>query len=800
MNEPITIVLGAPGEAELPLLADLGARQDVAILGVVDPTGMALGSSIAEIMGLPVVRELTDLPGLNASLQRDDAPRPLLVLPGSGGGMAASLADAGRRLGLLPVHADDLRARLFGRTPRPPAPPPAPARPGLEEIERESAALQAAIDDLEDALAGDTILRRLLDLCTGAVAASGGSIMLFDEASRELYIAYAVGLSEGTLHSTRVALGEGIAGRVARTREAQLVTGQQSSASRRRDRPDIATAVCTPLVAGDRLLGVLNVSTRAGQTALTAADRDLLGGLALRLGRILDGVQQLQRQRTSRMFDLTEQQLRRLAGAHHELPGMLAAWAETLAVTAESARVTLAVPCEDGSLLVCEGAPGETARHWYEPLHDPAWVEVLSTATPLVMREDPADPAGTVDRPPRESTTAPSPSDPADHAPAPTADDGGPLTVFYLPVGRDPVRAGLAVQFAAAGNAHAFHALAGEAVFLLERLLTDQLDHHRRADRTARLEALSQTTTALAAHEGTPGQFAEQLCAAAVELTGARYCVALADLGDDQRPLRLAGGNAPEDAPWLGELPRLVDAAGADRWRITTLETGGGPLSVLVAVATAGAPVPALVLVGKQRIHHLDGRVFTSLDAELVEPLAGLLPRAVTPVATEEPGMASFSMLPIAADIDTARRGGLRDRDQDGEERLLDDLTRELDRCDRYHNVCGLVLLRLDLPPEQASAVLLPAARVLARELRTSDRLYCLPTAELAVVVPEDVRQLDRLQERLVAGLQDQCEEPVPSITAARVAYPAAKGPAEALLQRVRDRLAPADPGSAAAR
>ena len=717
MTEPITIVLGAPGEAELPLLADLGARDDVVILGVVDPTGVALGGSIAEIMGLPVVRDLDDLPGLAARLRQDDAPRPLLVLPGSGGGVAAALAEAARHRGLLTVRTDDLRARLFGRTPRAaPAPPTPPSRPGLEEIERESAALQAAIDDLEDALAGDTILRRLLDLCTGAVGASGGSIMLFDEASNELYIAYAVGLSEGTLHSTRVALGEGIAGRVARTREAQLVTGQQSSASRRRDRPDIATAICTPLVAGDRLLGVLNVSTRTGQPALTAADRDLLGGLALRLGRILDGVQQLQRQRTSRMFDLTEQQLRRLAGSHRDLPGMLAAWAETLAVTAESARVSLAVPCEDGGLLVCEGAPGEPPRHWYEPLRNPAWIEVLGSAAPLVMREDP--PGGTA----RDGT----------------GPDSGPLTVFYLPVGRDPVRAGLAVQFAAAGNAHAFHALAGEAVFLLERLLTDQIDHHRGSDRSTRLEALSRVTAELAAHDGTPGQFGERLCAAGVELTGARFCVAVADLGDQDRPVRLAGGNAPEDATWLAELPRLVAAACPDGWRITTLETAGAPLSVLVALATAGEPVPALVLVGKQRIHDLDGHVFTPLDAELVEPLAGLLGRIVAPAEPEEPGLAAFAMLPLAADIDTARRGGLRDRDHDGEERLLDDLTRELDRCDRYHNVCGLVLLRVGLPPDQASALLLAAARDLARDLRTSDRLYCLPTAELAVVVPEE--------------------------------------------------------------
>lgn len=800
MTDAFIIVLGAPGEAELPLLADLGARDDVRILGVVDPTGEALGGSIAEIMGLPVVPQLEDLPALTASLDQPGASRPLLVLPTSGGGVAASLADAARRLGLLTVRPDDLRARLFGRIPRTPTPPASAPRPGLAELERESAALQATLDDLEDALAGDVILRRLLDLCIRAVGASGGSIMLYDEASCELYIAYATGLSEGTLHSTRVPLGEGIAGRVARTRCPELLTGQRSTATRHRDRPDITTAVCTPLLGGERLLGVLNVSTRTGEPDLATEDRDLLGGLSVRLGKILDGVQQLQRQRTSRMFDLTEQQLRRLADTHRRLPDLLAAWAGALAVTAGAVRVSLVVPCEDGGLLACEGTAREETRHWFEPLHNPAWQEVLASGAPLVLRED-AGAAAPLDVAAGEpATAATDPGPPAGRGPTDAAPTAGPLTVFYLPVGRDPVRAGLAVHFDAASAAHAFHALAGEAVFLLERLLTDRLDHHRQRDRGARLGRLSELTAAMAAHEGTPGQLGERLCDAARELTGAHYAVAVAEADPADEAVRLAGGNAPEEARWLAELPRLLDAAEDDGWRITTLETVAGPMSVLVVEASAGVTTPALVLVGKDRTHDLDGRAFTPLDAELVAPLAGLLTRVVRAPAGTPADAPELPMLPLAVEIDTARRGGLAGRDEDGEARLLEDLARELDRCDRYHNVCGLVLLRLELPVTEARAILLPAAGRLAGCLRTSDRLYCLPTGEVAVVVPEDVRQLERLQERLATELRAICGASPPAIAGGRVAYPASKGPAEALLERVRARCAPADPGSSPAR
>ena len=157
-------------------------------------------------------------------------------------------------------------------------------------------------------------------------------------------------------------------------------------------------------------------------------------------------------------------------------------------------------------------------------------------------------------------------------------------------------------------------------------------------------------------------------------------------------------------------------------------------------------------------------------------------------------------MVPLAVDIDTARRGSLRDRDDDGEVRLLDDLSRELDRCDRYHNVCGLVLLHVHADEDHARALLLRAARQLGDTLRTSDRVYCLPAGELAVVVPENVQQLDRLQARLVAQLRQFADDPTLAVDAARVAYPASKGPAEVLLARVRERLAPVARDDAASR
>lgn len=758
MPEQLTLILGAPGEAEMPLLADLGTRADVRVLGVLDPSGQCLGAAIAEIMGLPVVSHLDQL---------DLSGQPTMVLPSATASEAAAMARMAQDRGLPFLRPDELRASLLQ-----PAAAPAPLRPAtvrantngslMGTIDHETEALQASLSDLEDALAGDAFMRKLLALCTRSVHAGGGSVMLFDETSRELYIAYAVGLSEGTVHSTRVKLGEGISGRVAHTRESMLVEGQHGPEGRHRDRPDIATAICTPLVADGQLLGVLNVSTQAGQTALDHDSLTILEGLASRLGRILNEVLQLQRQRTSRMFHLTEQRLRGLAGEHQQLPDMLAAWTSALAITAEADRVCLAVPCEDGGLLLAEGTQDEQNQSWYEPLHNPAWLEVLGSGLPMVARQE-----------------------------SQTVGDREPVTVFYLPVGRQPAVAGLAVHFSGSRLAHAFHALAGETAFLMDRLLPDLIVQRRQSHRAEMLTRMSAAMTAVTASDATPGTQLQKVCEVARSLTGATYAVAVAELTDSVP--RLAGGNAPESAGWLGECGRLLQAATDDGWRITTLETRESPLSVLTLTNPGGEAVPGLVLVGKARTYDLDGKVFTPLDAELTLPLASLLPRLMPrpkepEVPDEESLLAEMSLLAENLDVRPNGAGGATPS-VDPETALLEALNREIDRCDRYHNVFGLVVLRPDLPSVAAMDLLEAASRRLTERLRISDRVFTLPQGELVLLIPEDVRNLKQLQERVVDDLRRVTGDPELTVLAGRAAYPSVKGPAAAFLETVRGRL-----------
>lgn len=777
MTTRMSLVLGAPGEAEVPLLAELGAREDIQLLAVIDPSGECLGASIAEIMGLPVLSSLDQLTMPNGD-------RPSFVLPAGPAALAAALAREAEDRGLTVTRAEDLRAQLAAVEAPPATTAKADASPDLEAIDRESRELQASLADLEDALAGDTIMRRLLALCTRAVGASGGSIMLFDEASRELYIAYATGLSEGTMHATRMKLGEGISGRVARSRQAELVEGQKGTEDRHRDRPNIASAICMPLHHDDRLLGVLNVSTQAGEPPLTTRSRDVLAGLAERLSRILDEVMQWQRQRTGRMFHVTEQQLRRVAADVPALPEMLEAWSAAIALTAEADHVSIVVPCADGNLLVAEAADESSRQHWYESLHNPAWIEVLGSGAPLVARQE---------------TTA--------------IDTSDATTVFYLPIGRGPVRAGLAVAFAGASRAHAFHAIAGETVFLLERLLPDLLAQRQQAHRADMLSRLSQTMSGLTVQDGTPGALLQKLSDALRELTGARFAAVIAELRD---PLpRLGAGNAPEDSVWLRDAGRFLEAAVADGWRITTLETPDSPLSVMTLTSPTGDPTPGVVLVGKERTHELDGSVFTPLDAELALPLVSMLPRLMPRSASgpppeaaptaEKPTSAAPSMFdhgpigdtigiqPVASilptvDGDAAGEGA---RDDDPSAELERDLTREMDRCDRYHNVCGVIICRPEMDIEAAADLLEVVAAKLRERMRISDRVYALPTGELVLLVPEDVRHLEQIQDRVCDDIRRKSGDPELMIFGGRAAYPTVRGPADVFLATIRKRLRP---------
>ena len=109
----------------------------------------------------------------------------------------------------------------------------------------------------------DRVLASILSGATDLLPASSGSVMLLD--GEELVVAAAVG-NERAL-GKRAAVGDGIAGHVARTREPLLIDGRATSSLFpglvRRSGGDVRSALCVPLLERGELLGVLNLSAPA---------------------------------------------------------------------------------------------------------------------------------------------------------------------------------------------------------------------------------------------------------------------------------------------------------------------------------------------------------------------------------------------------------------------------------------------------------------------------------------------------------------------------------------------------------
>ena len=559
-----SVVLACPSEAELPLLAELSARRDARIAAVADPDGSCLGAELAQIMGIPVI---TDLEAL-------DEPARHLLVHGALTGAVSALLDDAVDLGLVTMRADTLLARL--RAPADGAPritTAPPGRPENEAVENGTAAIHRTLSRIEEALDRESLLRWVLGLAMRAVGAGSGSIMLLDEATDELYVAFAHGLSDATLHATRVRPGDGIAGRVLTTGRAERI---EYGAADGRDRGAIIDAVCAPIVRGGRVLGVVNLSATSADGPLEPDALARAGALSHRLGELLE--------RFLRLQDIVDRdQLRRLdetlgldALEQGDPLELLREWTGRLAASVQADSVTLGLLTDDGDLCLV----GPEVRYLAPPDHPRA--TVLVSGTPVVER---------------------------------SGGDAEPLTVIHLPVGRDPLQVVLTVVFGTAAAAHRFRTTSADFLYVVRRHLGHLLERTVRADELNRLTALASALSSLAEVNGDDGT-TERVLAAARRLTGARRAV-------------LVQEGPPGDA-LLDEARRQLRQAGQQGWSASVLDGqrhGGSadPLAILVVPLDTTRPLPGLLLVGKTRVHALDAATFTATDARFARRLLPLL-------------------------------------------------------------------------------------------------------------------------------------------------------------------------------
>jgi hypothetical protein len=293
-------ILGG-GEDDLYVLGELHKRREVEIAFVYDRNPAAVALEIAEILRVPRVIEPEGIP--------PRLPVDCVVVGEPRDRFTAELELFGRTEIL---DHDTALEKLCQQTP--------PPRPAPQEVD--SYTLDDAIAGFERLFDRKRMLKFLLDLAVEATHASNGSVMLYSNEARELYIAYATGLSERVVRNTRQKLGEGISGTVARERKGKLIRqaalGQFYASER--DRVNISSACSVPLIDGEALLGVLNVSSVRGGRELTVGDLGTLEKLSRRMARVLADSLKLQEIQLRK----DEMALRQSLGELSEKPGSTA--------------------------------------------------------------------------------------------------------------------------------------------------------------------------------------------------------------------------------------------------------------------------------------------------------------------------------------------------------------------------------------------------------------------------------------------------------------------------------------------
>lgn len=143
----------------------------------------------------------------------------------------------------------------------------------------------------------EDVLKKVMDEAISLLRAENGSLMLVDEIRSELKMLVAQGLDEQIVTTTRVNLGEGISGWVAKEGQPRLLSrGVRDAESAKTELAEsLESAMCVPLKSKDRCIGVLNLSGRIDGEDFTEEDLKILSILASHAASAIDIAQLYQK-------------------------------------------------------------------------------------------------------------------------------------------------------------------------------------------------------------------------------------------------------------------------------------------------------------------------------------------------------------------------------------------------------------------------------------------------------------------------------------------------------------------------
>ncbi len=129
----------------------------------------------------------------------------------------------------------------------------------------------------------------ILDKSKEAVNAQKGSIMLINKETMELEVKVVRGIdpldeakiNQGEIETTRIKVGEGVAGKVAKTKKPMLINEVgKDKQFKKSNKSNVNSIICMPLIANEECIGVMNITNKLSGEKFQEEDVEFLSTLS----------------------------------------------------------------------------------------------------------------------------------------------------------------------------------------------------------------------------------------------------------------------------------------------------------------------------------------------------------------------------------------------------------------------------------------------------------------------------------------------------------------------------------------
>ncbi len=750
------------GEGDLFVFGELHKRRDVEIAFVYDRYPAAVGLEIAEILRVPrasTPEEIGSFLPIDVAVVADPRDRIAREMEMLGDAEILDHTQALARIAKQQPHKPKVEATTVGAGEKMPY-------------------------SIDDALAGferlfdrKRLLKFLLDVAVQTTGATNGSIMLYSPEARELYIAFATGLSERVVKNTRQKLGDGIAGGVARDRKGKLIrqTAVGALYESGRDRVAIASACSVPLLkpedGGERLLGVLNVSSAKNARELTMEDLATLERLSRRMARVLAESLKLQ----EGQLRAGEMSLRQSVGELAEKPGSTAERFGLLAslvaglTGAESVEVFVSAP--GGEWLVLGGSNRRIAN-------EPELVRVGRGALARAFLE-------------KRAIILTEPVDPQSMELA--------SSFVFVPLVLTEVVGVLTMEFADRARLDDFIAVKDSVALELARFIASERRERHLKSELASLAKVSEAAPALIACRSLQDLADVVVRVSADALTCERVSMRVRARAEDAWTIARYDAEGRPQESWTVEddeafakLERSRTPFQTAVLRFDASTTGArAPHSILAVPIKAGAGDTALlggiIAYDKRPATAVEDAAFSPHDESVVGQVIAMAQPAVKALSASEPGARPAYDEMLVGNV----------------HRLARITDAEMSRADRYHHPFSLLLVRVpvldDMFEENEAKALILADDIrqgFQTRTRGSDYGCWIKRDTYALLSLEGTRRIKFLVTRLVAYLLKDLasagiQKSPGDVWVGAASYPGAACSAEALVQEAERALKP---------